>query len=169
MLIPLAEAVIPTTRAARHALIRELLAEQAIGSQELLRSALAQIGVEVTQATLSRDLMDMRATKVRNSSGKQLYTVPDLDGSSTHEVEASTAKMTRWVQELLVAVDRVGYQLILRTPVGAANLLASALDAVRLDEIAGTIAGDDTIFVICRGEAEAIRTQDLLLSVASSD
>lgn len=162
------ESHIPTTRAARHALIRELLAEKTIGSQERLRHALAERGVEVTQATLSRDLMDMRATKVRNSDGKQLYTVPDVDGSSTHETEASIAKMTRWAQELLVAVDRVAHQLILRTPVGAANLLASSIDAARLDEIAGTLAGDDTILLICRGDAEAQRTQELLLRLASS-
>lgn len=164
-----AELAIPTTRAARHALIREILAEQAIGSQERLRTVLAETGVDVTQATLSRDLMDMRATKVRNAEGQQLYTVPDLDGSATHQTEASITKVTRWAQELLVAVDRVGHQLILRTPVGAANLLASSLDAARLDDIAGTIAGDDTIVVICRGEQEALRTQDLLLNMASSD
>lgn len=163
------ESSIPTTRAARHALIRELLAEQAIGSQEHLRSALATIGVDVTQATLSRDLMDMRATKVRNSDGKQLYTVPDLDGSSTHEAEASIAKLTRWAQELLVAVDRVDHQLILRTPVGGANLLASSIDAARLEDIAGTIAGDDTILLICRGQDAAIRTQEFMLNLASSD
>lgn len=163
------DSVIPTSRAARHALIRELLAEHAISSQERLRETLAASGVEVTQATLSRDLMDMRATKVRNSAGQQLYTVPDVDGSSTHETEASMAKVTRWAQELLVAVDRVSYHLILRTPVGAANLLASSIDAARMDDIAGTIAGDDTIFVMCRGEDAAERTQDMLLGLASSD
>lgn len=164
-----AEPIIPTTRAARHALIRELLAEHTIGSQERLRAALAETGVDVTQATLSRDLMDMRATKVRNADGQQLYTVPDVDGSSTHEAEASIAKVTRWAQELLVAVDLVGPQLILRTPVGGANLLASSIDTARFDEIAGTLAGDDTILLICRGEEAAIRMRDLLLSLASSD
>lgn len=162
------EQSIPSTRAARHALIREVLAENVISSQEGLRSHLATLGVETTQATLSRDLMDLRATKVRNADGVQVYSVPDVDGSSTHEAEVSVAKMTRWTQELLVAVDCVGHQLILRTPVGAANLLASSIDAARFDDIAGTLAGDDTILLICRGDDAAQRVQELLLRIASS-
>lgn len=163
------EQSIPSTRTARHALIREILAEHLISSQEALRSHLAGMGIETTQATLSRDLMDLRATKIRNADGIQVYSVPDVDGSNTHESEASATKMTRWVQELLVAVDRVHHQLILRTPVGAANLLASSIDAARLEAIAGTLAGDDTILLICRGEAEAQRVQEMLLRLASDN
>lgn len=162
------EQSIPSTRAARHALIREVLAENPISSQEALRAHLATLGVETTQATLSRDLMDLRATKLRNAQGVQIYSVPDVDGSSTHEVEVSLAKLTRWAQELLVAVDRVQHQLILRTPVGAANLLASSIDAARFEDVAGTVAGDDTVFLICRGDDAAMRMQDLLLRIASS-
>lgn len=162
------DAAIPTTRAARHGLIRELLAEHTISSQEQLRSILAGRGIETTQATLSRDLMDLRATKVRSKEGHQIYSVPDVDGSATHEVEASHTKLARWCQELLIASDRVGNQLVLRTPVGAANLLGSAIDASRMEQVAGTIAGDDTLLIICRSDDGALQTQHHLMTLAAA-
>ena len=107
-------------------MIRNLLASESIGSQEALRSRLAQRGIDVTQTTLSRDLMDLRATKVRNASGTLIYTVPDHDGGATHDGEAANVRLARWCQLLLVTSVKVGNQLVLRTQVGAANLLASS-------------------------------------------
>ena len=66
----------PSTKSARHEMIRDLLASESIGSQEGLRARLAERGIEVTQTTLSRDLMDLRATKIRDVSGALIYTVP---------------------------------------------------------------------------------------------
>ncbi|MGO3795999.1 MAG: arginine repressor [Pauljensenia sp.] len=157
---------IPATKTARRGAIIEVLASQAITSQEQLRRELAAMGVDTTQATLSRDLLEMRATKVRNTAGVQVYSVPDADGSHTHEAEASQARLVRWCQDLLVATDLAGNLLVLRTPVGAANLLGSAIDAVRMEGIAGTIAGDDTVLVICRAPADADRVQSALLELA---
>jgi len=157
---------IPATKTARRGAIIEVLASQAITSQEQLRRELAAMGVDTTQATLSRDLLEMRATKVRNAAGVQVYSVPDADGSHTHEAEASQARLVRWCQDLLVGTDLAGNLLVLRTPVGAANLLGSAIDAVRMDGIAGTIAGDDTVLVICRTPADADRVQEALLELA---
>ena len=157
---------IPQTKTARHEAIRALLAAEAIGSQEGLRLRLSQMGIDATQTTLSRDLMDMRATKIRDARGALVYTVPDVDGGPTHEVEAVHARLARWCQNLLVTSVTVGNQLVLRTPVGAANLLGSALDAVRLDGVAGTIAGDDTILVICRTPDEARSVERRLLAHA---
>lgn len=157
---------IPATRAARHAAIVDILAAQSVASQEQLRGALAAIGIETTQATLSRDLLELRATKVRGASGVQVYSVPDVDGSQTHEAEASQARLVRWCQDLLVATDVAGNLLVLRTPVGAANLLGSAVDAVRLDGVAGTVAGDDTILVVCRTAKDARDLQARLLHLA---
>ena len=141
-------------------MIRNLLASESIGSQEALRSRLAQRGIDVTQTTLSRDLMDLRATKVRNASGTLIYTVPDHDGG------AANVRLARWCQLLLVTSVKVGNQLVLRTQVGAANLLASSIDSVRREEIAGTIAGDDTILVICRSEEDAAGVERMLLALA---
>lgn len=157
---------IPATKTARRGAIIEMLASQAITSQEQLRRELAAMGVDTTQATLSRDLLEMRATKVRNAAGVQVYSIPDADGSHTHEAEASQARLVRWCQDLLVATDLAGNLLVLRTPVGAANLLGSAIDAVRMDGIAGTIAGDDTVLVICRTPTDADRVQAALLELA---
>lgn len=157
---------IPTTKTARRGAIIDILAGQAINSQEQLRRELAALGIETTQATLSRDLLEMRATKVRNAHGVQVYSVPDADGGHTHEAEASHARLVRWCQDLLVATDLAGNLLVLRTPVGAANLLGSAIDAVRLEGIAGTIAGDDTVLVICRSDQDGAAVQSALMRLA---
>ena len=137
-------------------MIRDLLASESIGSQEALRSRLAERGIDVTQTTLSRDLMDLRATKVRNASGVLIYTVPDHDGGATHDAEAANVRLARWCQLLLVTSVKVDNQLVLRTQVGAANLL----------EIAGTIAGDDTILVICRSSEDASAIERMLFALA---
>lgn len=157
---------IPQTRAARQEIIRALLASEEIGSQKDLQTRLAAKGVDVTQATLSRDLVDMRATKVRNAAGTRVYSVPDIDGGATHDGEAGHVRLAKWCQSLLVTSNRVEHQLVLRTTVGAANLLGSAIDAVRMEEVAGTIAGDDTILVICRSALDAENVQRLLLELA---
>lgn len=157
---------IPQTPAARREAIRDLLASEHIGSQKELRDRLAACGVEVTQATLSRDLVDMRATKIRTAQGERIYSVPDIDGRKTHEAEAGFVRLQKWCQSLLVTSILVDHQLVIRTTVGAANLLGSAIDAVRLDEVAGTIAGDDTILVICRSTRDAEKTQKFLMDLA---
>ena len=110
--------------------------------------------------------MDLRATKIRDVSGALIYTVPDHDGGLTHDAEAANVRLARWCQLLLVTSVKVGNQLVLRTQVGAANLLASSIDAVRREEIAGTIAGDDTILVICRSEEGAADVERSLLALA---
>ncbi len=161
-------ASIPSTRAARHGAIVDILAGRAITSQEQLRGALAELGIETTQATLSRDLMELRATKVRNQDGVQVYSVPDADGGLTHEAEAAATRLVHWCQDLLVGTDVAENILVLRTPVGAANLLGSAIDAVRMDGVVGTVAGDDTILVVCRGADQAVGVRDRLLHLAES-
>ncbi len=153
----------PRTKAARRQVIRDILASKRITSQEDLRAELTGVGIEVTQTTLSRDLIDMQATKVRSSDGTLVYTVADADGSQTHE--AGRERLVRWCQSLLTGSTRVGNQLVLRTPVGAAQLLGSAIDSARIDEVAGTIAGDDTILVICRSDSGAAAVETTLLEL----
>ncbi|MDC4233003.1 arginine repressor [Actinomyces sp. B33] len=157
---------VPQTKTARRETIRALLAEEAIGSQEKLRSRLRDRGIDVTQATLSRDLMDMRATKARGAGGALMYSLPEADDERGADPRAARVRLARWCQSLLVASVRIGNQLVLRTPVGAANLLGSAIDAVRFEEIAGTIAGDDTLLVICRSDEEARLLESSLMELA---
>ncbi len=156
----------PGTKAARHGLITELLARHPISSQEQLRLALKEMGVDTAQATLSRDLLELQATKVRNDKGALVYTVPNWDGSPTYQMEASLARLTRWCQDLLVGGDIAQNLLILRTPVGAANLLGSAIDSARLTGVIGTIAGDDTLLLICEDSQGAQETYEKLLQLA---
>ena len=114
------------------------------------RKLLGEDGITVTQATLSRDLVDLGAVKVRR--GRQLvYAVPAEGGDTTprpaqDSVEVS-ARLHRLVQELLVSARAVGNQVVLRTQPGAAQFLAAAIDRSDHPDILGTIAGDDTIFV----------------------
>ncbi len=144
-----------TTKAARHGVIREVLASNPVGSQGELRGELSRLGIETTQATLSRDLLELRATKVRNEAGALIYTLADGDGALIHDADGALEKLARWCETLLIGSDTTGPLLVIRTPVGAANLLAAAIDSARLEGILGTIAGDDTILVTCRSPEEA--------------
>lgn len=156
---------IPSTRRARQARIAELLAAEPIGSQSVLRARLAEEGIAVTQATLSRDLDEMSAVKVKDANGRQVYRVPE-----TTEITAATqgarVSLERWASEVLVSVARAFNQLVLRTPPGAAQLLASGIDRAALDGVLGTIAGDDTVIVVLDSEESAEKLRTHLLGLA---
>ncbi|MDU0968719.1 MAG: arginine repressor [Actinomycetaceae bacterium] len=153
---------IPLTKSARQARVADLIMNEEISSQVLLRERLATEGIDVTQATLSRDLMELKATKVRTRAGRPLYSLPS-DGGLRRAEEATVSQLERWCQELLVACDRVGNQVVLRTPAGAAQLLASAIDRAVLEGVVGTIGGDDTILLICRTPHDATQAITHLL------
>lgn len=160
---------IPLTKSARQQRIIELLATTEVRSQTELADLLGDAGVHVTQATLSRDLVELDAVKVRVGSGTLVYAVPGEGGDRTpvagRESAASEARLARLCAELLVSADASANLVVLRTPPGAANFLASALDKAELGAALGTIAGDDTVLVISRdpvgGEALAQRLLDL--------
>ncbi|SDS60421.1 transcriptional regulator, ArgR family [Paraoerskovia marina] len=145
---------VPTTRAARHARIVELVRRGEIHSQAELARSLAAEGVSVTQATLSRDLVDLQAEKVRLPSGALAYAVPGEGGDRSvragTDAEYVAARLARLCGELLVSAEASGNQVVLRTPPGGAQYLASAIDHSVLAGILGTIAGDDTVLVIGR-------------------
>ena len=154
---------VPGNKAARHDVILQLISSGSVSSQEVLRQELAAMGIETTQATLSRDLLELRATKVRNQEGALVYAIPEDGEPLGQALSHARSKLARWCQDLLVAVDIAGQFLVVRTPVGAANLLGAAIDSARFEQILGTIAGDDTIMVICRDNADAqIARSDLL-------
>ena len=138
------------TRVARQARIVELITRRAVHSQGELLALLEASGIETTQATLSRDLDDLGAVKLRGADGgTPVYVIPE-DGSPVRGVEGGTTRLSRMLGELLVSADASGNLAVLRTPPGAAHYLASALDRAALHDVVGTIAGDDTIFVVAR-------------------
>lgn len=138
------------SRAARKARIAELVSTMAIRSQTELMNLLAEDGIEVHQATLSRDLDELGAVKLRGAdSGAPVYVIPE-DGSPVRGVQGGTTRLSKLLEELLVSVDASGNLTVLRTPPGAAQFLASAIDKAALAEVVGSIAGDDTIAVIAR-------------------
>lgn len=138
------------TRAGRQARIVALLAAGPVHSQGELAALLAADGIEVTQATLSRDLEELGAVKLRGADGGVgRYVVPE-DGSPVRGVTGGTERLCRLLGELLVGTDASANTAVLRTPPGAADYLASAIDRAALPYVVGTIAGDDTIFVLAR-------------------
>ncbi|WP_033444382.1 arginine repressor [Dietzia alimentaria] len=138
------------SRTARHARIIEMLRSRAVRSQTELAEALAEEGIAVAVATLSRDLDELGAVKLRAADGGAgRYVIPE-DGSHVPGIPGGTDRLSRLLAELLVSADHSGNMAVLRTPPGAANFLASALDRANLDDVVGTIAGDDTIFVMAR-------------------
>lgn len=145
---------IPLTKGARQRRIVELLSQRDIHSQPELAQALADDGLQVTQATLSRDLDELEAVKVRNGAGELVYAVPGEGGdrSAQPAQDSATAelRLARLCHDLLVSADASANLVVLRTPPGAAQFLASAIDKVDLGESLGTIAGDDTVMVIAR-------------------
>ena len=143
-----------TTRTARHRRIVELLETRRVRSQSELARLLADDGVAVTQTTLSRDLDELGAVKIRDGSGDLFYAVPAEGGDTTPRLapvngEGST-RLGRLAAELLVSAESSANLAVLRTPPGAAQFLASAIDHAALPALLGTIAGDDTVLVIAR-------------------
>ena len=167
---------IPVTKSARQQKIIDLLAHHEVRSQTELAELLAAAGVGVTQATLSRDLVELDAVKVRLASGALVYAVPAEGGDRTPRAATSRrpprAGWPGCCGELLSPPRLSANLAVLRTPPGAAQFLASALDKAELDDVLGTIAGDDTVLVIGRdpdGAPLARRLLDLASHAARSE
>jgi transcriptional regulator of arginine metabolism len=160
------------SKTARQQLIVTLLAGGEVASQIQLADLLAARGIDVTQATLSRDLVELRAEKIRGGSGSLVYQIPP-DGGDVRAarfpgtVEQFEARLPRLLEELLASAETAGNLLVLRTPPGAAQFLASAIDRSVLPDVLGTIAGDDTILMIIRTPAEAERRAERFLDLAA--
>jgi transcriptional regulator of arginine metabolism len=144
----------PGTKNARHQQIVDLVTHHEVRSQGELAALLAEQGVSVTQATLSRDLLELDAVKIRAASGALVYAVPAEGGdrrpAAPGETASGQARLAKLCAELLVSAESSANLVVLRTPPGAAQYLASAFDKAELHEVLGTIAGDDTVLVIGR-------------------
>jgi transcriptional regulator of arginine metabolism len=165
--------VSPATKTARHAQIAAILATAGppVRSQEELAERLAQRGVRVTQATLSRDLEELGAVRLRGADGGLVYALPGevggpgsmpgglAEGSEPPRAPEGPvgdaaaerpARLARVISELLVTAEASANLVVLRTPAGAAQFLASVIDHSAWPSILGTVAGDDTVLIIAR-------------------
>ena len=158
---------VPLTKAGRQAAIVELLETEPVASQTELGRLLAAKGVQVTQATVSRDLEELGAAKVRTAVGTR-YVLPPEGQPRAGTLEAVDARLGRLLEELCVSAEATGGFVVLRTPPGGAHLLGAALDRAGLPQVAGTVAGDDTVLLITRSPAtpvsEALATRLLRLA-----
>jgi len=142
------------TKTARHRRIVEILDRTPVRTQDELRELLAADGLGVTQATLSRDLDELGATKVE-APGGPVYAVPP-EGGVVDSVSGDAdpdSRLARALGELLAGADHSGNIVVLRTPPGGAQYLASAIDHAGLPDVIGTIAGDDTLLMVTRDPA----------------
>ena len=159
--------MITGTRASRHRAIADVLAREEVQSQTQLSEILAAQGFSVTQATLSRDLDDLGAVKLRK--GGQLAP-PRPAGRPPPTAVATLAepegRLRRMCADLLVSADQSENLVVLKTPPGGASLLASAIDHARPRDVVGTIAGDDTIMVIAGNKQAAPQVRDYFIQLA---
>ena len=190
-------AVSPVTKAARQAQIADILTRSRVRSQEELADLLAQRGVKVTQATLSRDLEELGAVRLRGAGGTLVYALPGDPGGpgsrpgglpgppagsppgppgpsgswpgawlSGRPDEGASGTLARVGPELLLSAEASANLVVLRTPAGAAQFLASAIDHAGWPSILGTVAGDDTVLVISREPAGGNELAESLLRLA---
>lgn len=148
-------------KARRLTAIRQVIDQDQVHSQEELRQRLATMGFVVTQATLSRDIKELGLVK-RAADGA--YQAAGTDGGSP---AAATVALSRALSEFLLSVDISQQLLVAKTGPGQAQLLGVAIDRARLPDVIGTIAGDDTILVICRDARCAQNTRSTLEQLAS--
>ncbi|MBT1163888.1 arginine repressor [Bifidobacterium felsineum] len=160
----------PATRAARLSAIEQALATHIVTSQSQLSKILIDEGIVVTQATLSRDLDEMHAVKTRLKDGTVAYAVEHGVTAGEGEPvvgERSEAQMSRVLSGLVTSVAAARNLIVVHTPSGAAQYVASVVDKQPIDGVLGTIAGDDTVLVICTDDDTAATRADWLLALAS--
>ncbi|MBT4985602.1 MAG: arginine repressor [Ilumatobacter sp.] len=133
-----------TSKVQRQTLIVRLVGDHEVTSQPDLIDLLAAEGIDATQATVSRDLDDIGAVKVRVPGGNTVYAIPEFAPDRIAPVDQLRRVMGEWVAEVAVS----GNIVVLRTPPGCAHVVASALDRSRPDGLLGTVAGDDTLMCI---------------------
>lgn len=169
--------MIPATKAARQQLISRLLGSHDVHSQADLVALLDREGVSATASTVSRDLDELDAVRVRQADGVLVYAVPaeggDRSARAANDSATAQARLQRLLRDLLVSAQGSANLVVLRTPPGAAQFLASAIDHVQMTDTLGTIAGDDTVLLISRdangGEALAAQITQLARKVPLDD
>ncbi len=143
----------------RHAKIVELINKYDIDTQEELARRLKEAGFRVTQATVSRDIRELRLTKIAVNGGKQKYMVMNNQSSELDE------KYLRILREGFLSMDMAQNILVIRTVSGMAMAVAAAMDALNWKEIAGCIAGDDTIMCAIRSVDDTLLVMDKIQKI----
>lgn len=139
-------------RLERHRQIKRIIQEQRIGTQGELKQELEREGFVVTQATLSRDLREIGLLKLRDAQGRHYYSL------ATPEV----GELDTSIPQYILSIDRAEFMLVIKTELGDANVLANLIDGENKMDILGTVAGADTLLVICKDVATAIAYEKLL-------
>jgi len=137
------------TKAQRQHRIAQFIERASVSSQTQIVEMLAADGVDATQATVSRDLEEIGAVKVRVAGGDAVYAVPELPRDRPAPEEHLRRVLGDWVVEIDFSANLV----IVRTPPGSAHVVASAIDRAGLEDVVGTVAGDDTILVVASERA----------------
>jgi transcriptional regulator of arginine metabolism len=149
-------------KASRQRALAALLRSRRVSSQARLLDLLRVQGFDATQATVSRDLEELGATKVRSGDGQLVYALPDTDGAP----EVSRQELAQILSMFMLSAVPSANLVVLRTPPGHAQALASAMDRAGLPDVAGTVAGDDTVLVVCAdrtsGRAMARQLRELI-------
>ena len=149
-------------KASRQRALAALLRSRKVSSQARLLDLLRVQGFDATQATVSRDLEELGATKVRGGDGQLVYALPDADGTP----EVSRQELAQILSMFMLSAVPSANLVVLRTPPGHAQALASAMDRAGLPDVAGTVAGDDTVLVVCAdrtsGRAMARQLRELI-------
>jgi transcriptional regulator of arginine metabolism len=149
-----------TKKRVRQAAILGLVADHVVGSQEDLRQLLVERGMDVTQATLSRDLRDLGLARVSTEDGLR-YVIPESLSSDNDK-----PLLANLLPQLFSRVDGVGELIVLHTVASGAQPIAEAIDQEDFDDVMGTIAGDDTILIVTRSAEARARLTARLLELA---
>jgi len=151
-----------TSKVQRQQTIARIIAEHDVTSQPMLLELLEAEGIDATQATVSRDLEDLGAVKVRIRKGQTAYAIPDFAPDRIAPQEQLRRVLSEWVAE----VEFSDPMVVVRTPPGCAHVVASALDRSRVKGIIGTVAGDDTLLCVADSKFGAKRVAGVLRDLA---
>lgn len=146
----------------RHEAILSLITQQDIGTQEELMQKLNDLGYKVTQATVSRDIKYLKLIKTPVASGQYKYSYVN------NESEDFSGKYYSILSHSVTSVDYAGNMAVVKCFAGMANAACAAMDNLELDKVVGTLAGDDTIFVLCRDEQGAAEFKDYIEKISKN-
>ena len=158
----------PATVSSRRSLVADLVSTNRVHSQQELLELLQAQGFSVTQATLSRDLEALGATKPSDPDGSGAHYIVPSESNTSLRAQGSRQALMRALHELLLSAEYSQVMVVVRTPPGGAQFLAGHLDRRGCFDTLGTVAGDDTIFLVARSEIEAKKICNDLVALAES-
>ena len=158
----------PVTVSSRRSLVADLVSTNRVHSQQELLELLQAQGFSVTQATLSRDLEALGATKPSDPDGSGAHYIVPSESNTSLRAQGSRQALMRALHELLLSAEYSQVMVVVRTPPGGAQFLAGHLDRSGCFDTLGTVAGDDTIFLVARSEIEAKKICNDLVALAES-